>query len=107
MQPVVAMKVCGKLALGDQKITSKCLKAFKHFQKRYALPELEHELRSHLYKDIQRLLTIRLAQVQRTKQTLDRQLKIVQPKSISTHPYSQHTRKLNATADRYDSSETI
>jgi hypothetical protein len=58
---VIAMKVCAPITLGDPKITSKCLKAMKYFKQRYNGEELKDELRIHLYKDIQKLITRRMA----------------------------------------------
>lgn len=83
-EPVVAMKVCGSVALGDQKITSKCLKAFKYFKQRHTGKTLETELRDHLYKDIERLIVTRRGSKQREMQSLtqywDKQMNLVKPR---------------------------
>lgn len=65
LEPVIAMKMCGPIALGDQRITSKCLDAMKEYKYRYEGKELEDQLRVHLYKDIERLLITRRAQKER------------------------------------------
>lgn len=72
MEPVVTMKVCGPIALGDQSITSKCMKAMKDFKARYEGKQLEDKLREHLYKDIERLIVIRRAEKRREMEQLTR-----------------------------------
>uniref|UniRef100_A0A6C0IZW0 Uncharacterized protein n=1 Tax=viral metagenome TaxID=1070528 RepID=A0A6C0IZW0_9ZZZZ len=59
-EPIQAMKICGPIALGDQKIASKCLLAIQVFKERYqSEQELKKALRHHLYQDIKRLLVVR------------------------------------------------
>lgn len=65
MEPIVAMKVCGPISLGDQNIVSKCLKAVKFFKEQYTGQKLQKELRGHLYKDIERLLIARKSEKER------------------------------------------
>mgnify|MGYP006092662539 CR=1 FL=1 len=60
-EPIQAMKICGPISLGDQKITSKCLLAVRAFKERYTDEKLKEALRHHLYKDIERLLVVRKA----------------------------------------------
>ena len=84
--PVQAMKVCGPISLGDQKITSKCLLAVPNFKERYTGEKLKEELRNHLYKDIERLLVIRKANKDReyAEQTrhLKREMNKVTPRTL-------------------------
>ena len=75
MEPVVAMKVCGSISLGDQNITSKCIKAFQLFKDRYkSTKQLQDALRQHLYKDIERLIVTRKGAKEREFQKLTRHL---------------------------------
>ena len=65
-QPIQAMKICGPISLGDQKITSKCLFAIRVFKERYQNEkELKKALTHHLYQDIKRLLVVRKANKER------------------------------------------
>ena len=72
MKPVVAMKICGPIALGDQTITSKCLRAHKDYKERFTGQELQDKLREHLYKDIQRLIIKRIGVRRRETEHLTR-----------------------------------
>ena len=51
-EPIQAMKVCGPISYGDQKIASKCLVAIQSFKNRYECEELKKKLTDYLYKDI-------------------------------------------------------
>lgn len=65
-EPVKAMKICGPISLGNQKITSKCLLAIQVFKERdQSEQELKKALRHHLHKDIERLLVARRANKER------------------------------------------
>lgn len=93
--PIKAMKVCGSISLGDQSITSKCLKAVQIFKERYTGEKLKEELRNHLYKDIERLLINRRAKHERdyAEQTrhLNREMNKVTPRALRNPRLAEST----------------
>ena len=85
--PIQAMKICGPISSGNQKITSKCLFAIQIFKERYeSEQELTKALRHHLHKDIERLLIARRLNKQRefAKETkhIEKQLNKVTPNTL-------------------------
>lgn len=79
-EPVKAMKICGPITLGNQKITKKCLSAVGTFKAEHKEDEkIKEALRHYLYKDIEYRLVVRKATLDAKLRQLSKEIKKITP----------------------------